>query len=486
MASMGNTPKIAIIGAGIAGLCMGIKLKQAGINSFKIYEKADGVGGTWRENTYPGVACDVPSHLYSFSFEPNPDWSKLYSPGDEIQRYTEHCAEKYGLYEHTVFGADLKSARFKDGWTLTFADGSTQQVDFLINGVGGLHVPNYPDIRGAAAFEGRAFHSALWDHGHDLAGRDVAVIGTAASAIQLIPEIVGKVKSLTIFQRTPNWIMPRNDMDYPDKSKARFRRFDFLRLLHRLKIYLSYELRFPLFRRNKLLQAQAQKRALQHLEAQVVSPALRARLTPDYPVGCKRILASDVYFPAIQQPHVSYVTDAIDHIDSHGLVDVAGTSHRADTLIYATGFKPFSLLNGLEIIGADGQQMADYFDTGGVRAYNTMAVPGFPNFAMLSGPNSGLGHNSIILMLEAQAGYLVACIKSLQQSGAKSMDVKPSASEAFDTVVQKALQDTVWLTGCKSWYVGEDGRNFTLWPNSTLKFRRDMRTLDLADYLFEG
>ena len=478
-------PKIAIIGAGLSGMCMAIQLKKAGITSFTIYEKADKVGGTWRENTYPGVACDVPSHLYSFSFEPNPGWSKHYSPGAEIQTYAEHCAEKYDLYEQITFGANLVSAKYGDGWHLTFGDGSTEEVDFLINGIGGLHVPSYPDIEGLEKFQGTAFHSARWQHDHSLEGCDVAVIGSAASALQLIPEIATKVKSLTVFQRTPNWVMPRLDESYSEGRKARFGRFDWLRKLHRLRIYLSYELRFPLFRNNKWFQRWSQRMAHKHMEEQVPDPALRAKLTPDFPVGCKRILASNVYFPALQRGNVTVVTDAITSANAEGLTDAAGTHHAVDTIIYATGFKPFSLLESMEIVGEGGLQMADYFNGGGVRAHNTVSVPGFPNFAFLTGPNSGLGHNSIILMIEAQVDYIIGCIQAMTGKGAKSIDVKASAADRFDQQTQADLDGTVWHAGCKSWYVGADGRNYTLWPNSTLKFRRDMRVVDTEDFVFE-
>lgn len=481
------SPKIAIIGAGLSGLCMGIKLKEAGFNDFTIYEKADEVGGTWRENTYPGVACDVPSHLYSFSFEGNPDWSKMYSPGPEIQDYTVNCARKYGMYEHTVFGAELKKAAFEgDGWHLTFADGREETVDFMVNAVGGLHVPSFPEIKGMDAFKGTAFHSAQWRHDHDLSGRNVAVIGTAASALQLIPEIVDKVKTLTVFQRTPNWVLPRNDKKYGSGIKSLFRHVGLLRLLHRLRIYASYEGRFPLFRNNKWFQKWSRNLALKHMEEQVPDPALRAKLTPDYPVGCKRILASDVYFPALQKDNVTLVTGGIDHVTDSAVVDAEGVAHKVDTIIYATGFKAFSLLEGLEIVGKDGRQMADYFDKGGIRAHNTISVPGFPNFAMLLGPNSALGHNSVILMIEAQVKYVVGCIKALGRRHAKSMDVREEASEAYDKAIQRDLQDTVWLSGCKNWYVGEDGRNHTLWPSSTLKYRRKMRTVDESDFVFEN
>lgn len=476
-------PKIAIIGAGLSGMCMAIQLQKAGITSFTIYEKADNVGGTWRENTYPGVACDVPSHLYSFSFEANPGWSKSYSPGDEIQHYAEHCAEKYGLRAKTVFGAKLVSAKFDDGWHLTFEDGKTEFVDFLISGTGGLHVPGYPDIEGLDQFEGTAFHSALWQHDHELKGCDVAVIGTAASALQLIPEIVDTVKSLTVFQRTPNWVMPRIDEAYSDSQKTRFGKFDWLRKLHRLRIYLSYELRFPLFRNNKWFQRWSQKMAHAHMEEQVPDEALRTKLTPDYPVGCKRILASNVYFPALQKDNVTLVTDAIARANPNGLTDAAGIHHKVDTIIFATGFKPFSLLEGMEVVGSGGKSMADYFKDG-MRAHNTVSVPGFPNFAFLTGPNSGLGHNSVILMIEAQVEYIIGLIGMMTGRGANTIDVKPTASERFDQRVQAGLEGSVWHTGCKNWYVGENGRNHTLWPNSTVKYRRDMRVVDAADFIF--
>lgn len=478
-------PRIAIIGAGLSGMCMAIQLKKAGIASFTIYEKADKVGGTWRENTYPGVACDVPSHLYSFSFEPNPGWSKHYSPGAEIQNYAEHCAQAYNLHEKITFGANLVSAKYDGGWHLTFADGRTEKVDFLINGIGGLHVPAYPDIEGLDTFAGTTFHTARWQHGHNLKGRDVAVIGSAASALQLIPEIAPIVKSLIVFQRTPNWVLPRQDEKYSEGSKARFGKFDWLRKLHRLRIYLSFEMRFPLFRNNKWFQRWSQKMAHAHMEEQVPDEALRAKLTPDYPVGCKRILASNVYFPALQRDNVTVVTDAITGANAEGLTDAAGTLHKVDTIIHATGFKPFSLLEGMEIVGKGGLQMADYFAGGGVRAHKTVSVPGFPNFAFLTGPNSGLGHNSIILMIEAQVDYIIGCIQAMTKKGAKSIDVKPAAADQFDQQIQSDLDGTVWHAGCKSWYVGADGRNYTLWPNSTLKFRRDMRMLDSEDFVFE-
>lgn len=476
-------PEVAIIGAGLAGIGMGIQLKKAGYQSFSIYEKSDGIGGTWRENTYPCVACDVPSHLYSYSFAPNPNWSKFYSPGAEIQAHTEAVANQYDIPAHTKLNAQLTEAVHENGrWTLKFADGSTRQADFLINAVGGLHVPSYPDVEGFEAFKGKSFHTARWDHSHKLKGKRVAVVGTAASALQLIPEIVDEVDTLTVFQRTPNWVMPRMDDVYSEGQKNRYKRFSLLRLMHRLRIYLMYELRFPVFRNNAFFQRGAQKNALEHMKEQIADPELRAKLTPDYPVGCKRILASNVYFPALQKENVTLVTDGIERIEEKGIRDEAGTLHEVDTIIYATGFKPFSLLENLKIIGPNGTDMAEQFAATGVKAHKAVSVPGFPNFALLGGPNSGLGHNSIIIMLEAQFKYILSCLKLMRDRKASLLDVKESSDHAFDTEVQEGLKSTVWHTGCKSWYLDEQGRNYTLWYGTTLAYRKLMRRVDPADF----
>ena len=480
-----NQPSVAIIGAGVSGLCMGIKLSEAGMGNFTIYEKAARVGGTWRENTYPGVACDVPSHLYSFSFAPKTDWSMVFSPGGEIQGYLESVAEKYQLSRHIQAGAELKKAEWKgDEWLLTFADDSVRTANYLINAIGGLHIPRYPGIPGADSFKGTAFHTARWNHDHDLTGRRVAIIGTAASAIQLIPEIVDKVAALDVYQRTANWIVPRAVMKYSARTKNWFRRLPWLAKLHRLKIYLTFEMRFPLFRMNKFLAGQATKMFLDHLHRQVTDLELRAKLTPDYPIGCKRILASDTLFPALTRDHISLITDGIDHITPDGIVTKTGDVRPVDTIIYATGFKPWDLTDGVSIIGRDGMTMADYLKDG-IRAHKTVAMPGFPNHFMLLGPNSGLGHNSVILMIEAQVRYIMQAIKRTAAKGAKSVEVKPAAADHFDAQLQHDLIGTVWAGHCKSWYQGEDGRIYTLWPWSTLRYRCEMKKLDIQNYLMQ-
>ncbi|MBL4790069.1 MAG: NAD(P)/FAD-dependent oxidoreductase [Kordiimonadaceae bacterium] len=485
MVGSADTPRIAIVGAGFSGMCMAIKLKEAGIHSFTIFEKADNVGGTWRDNTYPGVACDVPSHLYSFSFEPKLDWTRLYSAGAEIQDYCEYVARKYGLLEHIEYGCELTNSTYSGGkWQIEFKNGRTENVAFLVSGIGGLHVPNFPDIEGKDTFGGVSFHSAQWNHGHDLAGKKVAVVGSAASALQLIPEIVGKVASLDMYQRTPNWVMPRENTYYSDDQKAKFQRSPWKAKLHRLMIYLAFESRIPLFKGSKILSRIVSKAAHGHLEDQVADEELRAALTPDFPFGCKRILASDTYFPALQQDHVSVVTGGISKIVEGGIETTDGTFREADTIIYATGFKPLTMVDGQEITGKNGLKMVDYLKDG-IRAHRTVMAPGFPNYFMLLGPNSVLGHNSVLIIIEAQAKYILQCIQETIKTGAKSIDVKPKAAERFDDRIQEQLKGTVWSQSCKSWYKDENGRIFTLWPKGTISFRRSMKRIKRNEFQFE-
>lgn len=479
-----NSKTIGIIGAGLSGMCMAIQLQKRGFRNIVMYEKANNVGGTWRDNRYPGVACDVPSHLYSYSFEPKMDWSKKFSPGPEIQGYCEHVAEKYDLHPLIKFGKELVHSAFSNGkWQLTFADGCKDRVDFLVSCIGGLHVPRFPDIDGHEAYTGASFHSAEWDETVDLDGKRVAVIGSAASALQLVPEIVDKVASLDMYQRTPNWVMPRPDTAYSIGTKRWFARLPFLAKLHRLALYLTFESRIPLFKGSQFMRKRAERIGLRHLEAQVSDPELRAKLTPDYPVGCKRILASDSFYPALQQKHVSVITDGIAKIHAEGIETKAGDIRSADVIIYATGFKPFTMLDGQEIVGLNGLTMKDYL-ADGIRAHRTVMVPGFPNYFMLMGPNSGLGHNSIILIIEAQAKYIIKCIEETLHRKAESIDAKEDVSEAFNRDLQQQLKHTVWHGQCSSWYQDEKGRIFTLWPKGTVHFRRSLKSLKTSEYQF--
>ncbi|UTW58045.1 NAD(P)/FAD-dependent oxidoreductase [Kordiimonas sp. SCSIO 12603] len=484
MQNRNASPRVAIIGAGFSGMCMAIKLKEAGYTNIKMFDKADEIGGTWRDNTYPGVACDVPSHLYSYSFAPKADWSKVFSPGGEIQEYCLGVAKEYGLYDYFVPGHELVHSEFKEGaWHLEFKNGNKETFDFVVSCIGGLHIPNYPDIPGHEKFDGVSYHSAAWNHDHDLTGKNVAIIGTAASALQIIPKIVDKVKHLDVYQRTPNWVMPREDMEYPEEKKEQFKKSPLRAKLHRLFIYSLFEMRFPMFRGNKWIANYSKKMAMKHLEEQVPDPELRAKLTPDFPVGCKRILASNTFYPALQRDNVELITEGVAKITPKGITSTEGKSRKVDTIIYATGFKPFSLFDSQEVIGRDGLKLSEYFKDG-IRAHRTLTMPGFPNYFTMLGPNSGLGHNSIILIIEAQAKYIVKCLDELKKKNCTTIEPTEEAAKAFDNKLLDDLKGTVWHGSCKSWYKDEDGRIFTLWPRGTVNFRKEMKKVKPSEYKF--
>jgi cation diffusion facilitator CzcD-associated flavoprotein CzcO len=478
---MGTGPRVAIIGGGMSGLCMGIALRQAGLEDVVIYEKGANVGGTWWENTYPGVACDVPSHLYSYSFEPNPDWSHVYAPGAAIQAYFERCATTYGLWPHIRLGQEVTDARFDEAghrWRLTTGAGEHDDADVLVSAIGALHVPNYPDIEGLDGFAGAVIHSAAWNPGIDLSGKRVAVIGSAASAVQIVPSIVDRVAHLDLFQRTPNWIIPRLDRAYPASWKRAFRSVPVLGRLHRWQLYWMLESRFPLFRRRNRRNEREKRLALRHLESQVPDPALRAKLTPDYPPGCKRILVSDDFYPALTRENVNLVTDPIARVEPGGIVTADGALHRADLIILATGFRTTDVPR-TEITGRGGVTLREAWKHG-MAAHRTVAVPGFPNFFMLLGPGSGLGHSSIIFMVEQQVRYVMQCLRKLV--GRRTIEPRPDAAARFDAALQRGLAGTIWQAGCSSWYQDQNGKITTLWPHSTIRYWRDMRKVRFREY----
>ncbi|WP_411820768.1 NAD(P)/FAD-dependent oxidoreductase [Hyphococcus formosus] len=479
----GRGPRIAILGAGFAGMGMAIRLRQEGFDNFTIYEKAEDVGGTWRENTYPGVACDVPSHLYSFSFEANPNWSKRYSPGPEILAYLRHCARKYDLYRSIEFGKTVKAARH-DGavWHVEFADGETVIADFVISGLGGLHKPSFPDIEGLNDFDGPVFHTAQWRDDVDLTGKRVAIIGSAASAVQVVPEIVPQVAHLDVYQRTANWVMARNSYAYPGWLQALFRKMPFLARLYRGHYFKMAEWRFDLFKnRDSRIKRMSQKLFTRHMTAQVPDPDLRKKLTPNYPIGCKRILISDDYLPAIQRENVDLITEGIDQVTKTGLRTKDGQARDVDVIILATGFKPFDILESIDVIGPAGTSLKDYWAEG-VRAHRTIAVPGFPNFFLLLGPNSGLGHNSVVLMIEAQVNYILKLMGGIADPERHLIEPSDEAMKKFDQRLQRELGNRVWSANCGAWYVDASGRNYTLYPDSVTDYLREMRSPDLGEY----
>jgi len=474
---------VVIVGTGFSGIAMGILLKRAGIDSFTILEKADDVGGTWRENTYPGAACDVPSHLYCYSFEPKPDWSRAFSPQEEIQAYLRHCVAKYGLRPHIRFGHRVTGAEFDPAtgtWTVRVADRTPLTARALVLGNGALHIPSLPDIPGLDAFRGRCFHSAQWDHGYDLAGKRVAVIGTGASAIQFVPEIAKEAAQVDVFQRTPPWVVPKPDRAYRRWEQDLFRLVRPLHWLYRAFLYWSLELRAVGFvvdpRINRFLQRFAER----YIAQEVADPVLRAKVTPDYTLGCKRILLSNDWYRTLHRPNVDLVTDGIARVTAGGIRTRAGDERSYDAIVCGTGFQVSEYLSRIEVVGRDGRTLND-----AMRAHAGthlgITVHGFPNLFLLMGPNTGLGHNSMIFMIEAQARYAVQAVRAIRRKNLLFIDVLEAVQRRFDAGVQEKLRGTVWATGCHSWYA-PDGYNATLWPHFTFTYWWRTRRLALAEY----
>ncbi|HWJ93832.1 MAG TPA: NAD(P)/FAD-dependent oxidoreductase, partial [Telluria sp.] len=462
-----------IVGAGFAGIGMAVALKKQGLDNIAILERSDDVGGVWRDNSYPGAACDVPSHLYSFSFEPNPRWTRVFATQPEIHDYLRHCAQKYDLLRHVRFGAEVAQAAYDERyalWRVTLKDGARLSASILITATGQLSLPALPRIDGVGSFNGPAFHSAQWDHSVDLAGKRVAVIGTGASAIQFVPAIAGRVGKLTVFQRSPAYILPRPDRPYSPLERAMFRALPWTTKLYRAGIYLKYESRAIAFTRFRGLMALAVGLPFRRLlKRQMSDVALRVRLTPDYPIGCKRILLSSDYLPAISRDNVQLVTDAVRRITPTGVETADGTLHQVDAIVYGTGFAATEFLAPMRITGRDGVELNDAWK-GGANAYLGLTVPGFPNFFMLYGPNTNLGHNSIVYMLESQVAHVMRCIAAMRDLRAETIEVDSLRHQRFNTSVQRRLTQTVW-NGCRSWYVDAAGHNSTNWPGFTLTYR---------------
>jgi cation diffusion facilitator CzcD-associated flavoprotein CzcO/acetyl esterase/lipase len=475
-----------IIGAGFAGIGMGIALRRERIDDFVILEKAADVGGVWRDNRYPGAACDVPSHLYSYSFEPNPDWTHVFSRQPEIADYLRHCASKYDLLRHLRFGAEVHSARYDEAenlWIVLLRDGSELRSKLLISGVGQLSRPATPKIAGIESFEGRSFHSATWDESYSLAGKRVAVVGTGASAIQFVPAIAPQVERLTVFQRSPAWMMRRADRAYSAFEKRLMHAVPALSRLYRLSIYLRYEARALAFTRFKSLMKIAVEWPFRRMLARdIPDAALRAQLTPDYPIGCKRILLSDDYLTTMSRENVELVTDGIRRIVPKGVETQDGRVHEVDAIVYGTGFAATEFLAPMSIRGRRGLDLNEAW-LGGAMAYLGMTVPGFPNFFMLYGPNTNLGHNSIVYMLESQIRHVMRCIGRMWMQRANVVEVQAERHTRYNLRIQQRLGATVW-NGCKSWYVDANGHNSTNWPGFTLSYRFMTRYSSLRAYRF--
>ncbi|WP_153141011.1 flavin-containing monooxygenase [Paraburkholderia agricolaris] len=478
---------IAIIGSGFAGLGMAIRLRQAGMTDFIVAEKAESVGGTWRDNHYPGCACDVQSHVYSFSFAPNPRWTRMFARQPEIRAYLEACTQQFGIQRHLRFGHELASAIYDETrhrWQLTFANGQRWSARVLISGMGGLSRAAIPNIPGIEKFKGKAFHSQHWDHTYPLEGKRVAVIGTGASAIQFVPQIAPRVSHLNLFQRTPPWIMPKADRAVKPFEQWLFRHLPFTQKIMRSALYCMLESRAFGFAIHPSLMKTAQKVAERHLRRQVPDPQLRATLTPNYTMGCKRILISNDYFPALSRQNVSVTTTGIARVEEDAVITTDGARHPADCLIFGTGFQVADPFPAGVVRGRGGIDIVDTWRDG-AHAYLGTTLPGYPNFFMIVGPNTGLGHNSMVFMIESQVEYVLRALKTMNTERAAAIEVRPHVERAYNEQIQQRLGRAIWSTGgCKSWYLDpKTGKNTTLWPGFAYKFRQATRTFSMDDYL---
>lgn len=478
---------VLVIGAGMSGLAMGHSLQKRGIGDFLILEKSEGVGGVWRDNRYPGSGCDVPSHLYSFSFAPKPDWSRKYAPRDEILAYFEDVADRLGLHAHCRFGVGVEALAFDaeaGRWSVTLEDGRTLTARAVVSAVGQLSEPFVPEIEGLDAFEGLVMHTARWDRGVDLSGKRVAVIGNAASAIQLLPIVAQEADRLTVFQRTPNWVIDKPDRKFLALEKWLFRHLPGYRYLYRLGSFAIHEGRYSAFRSGSLASRITRWQLEGKLKTAVPDPALRAKLTPDYEPGCKRILLSNDYFETLQRGDVDLVTDGIARVESDAILTGAGARIEADAIILATGFKSTQFLSTLEVTGPDGRTLQEAWG-GSPSAYRGVAVAGFANLFMLYGPNTNLGHNSIIFMTERQAEYVAKKIDRLLSDDLRRLEVKPQAQAKFDARVQASLAGTVWAGDCPSWYKTPDGRITNNWSGLASAFAASLARPDAQDWSAE-
>ncbi|MGY2004074.1 flavin-containing monooxygenase [Blastococcus sp. SYSU DS1024] len=485
----GATParevRVAIIGTGFAGLAMAIKLRERGETDVVLLERADDVGGTWRDNTYPGAACDVQSHLYSFSFAPNPDWPRSYSEQPEIQAYLQATADRYGVRAQCVFGAEVTAARWDDAarrWLVTTTAGEFR-AQVLVSAAGALADPTYPDIPGLETFEGTVMHSARWDSAHDVSGEKVAVIGTGASAIQIVPAIQPQVESIAVYQRTPAWVVPRTDHEVKPWARRLYRLVPGLQRAVRGMLYVLREFLVLGMAKRRVFLRPVGRLATAHLERQVRDPKLRAALTPDYTVGCKRILISNDYFPAVTAPNAELVTAGIAEIRPRSVVTGDGVERPTDTIVLATGFHVTDLPIAERIAGRDGRTLAEVW-AGGMVSNRSTTVAGFPNLFLLVGPNVGVGHTSMVYMIESQVAYVDDALRTMETEGLAVLETTPQAQEAYRDLIARKSKGTVWLGGgCASWYLDRHGHNTTLWPDFTFRFRKLTRALDRENYV---
>jgi len=475
--------RFVIIGAGMAGILAAIKLREAGFDNFAIYEKADRLGGTWRENTYPGIACDVPSHLYSYSFEPNPNWSHRFSPGAEIQEYFESVAHRHGIVESIHFGQQIARCTFEAGrWTLETVSGLRDEADFVIAATGVLHHPNEPDIAGLDDFRGAQFHSSRWDHTVALAGKRVGIVGTGSTAVQITSAIVDDVAHLSLFQRTAQWIMPQDNPAYTEDEKRDFN--DDPEKIQQFRNQLS-ELFAENFS-NAVVDSKSPKMKLiedmcrSNLDSNVTDAGRHKELLPSYRAACKRLVISPDFYQAIQKPNAELVTEGIDKIEPRGLRTSDGRLHELDILVLATGFRTSDFMRPMTVVGRDGVRLNDVWAKA-TPAYHSVSIPDFPNYFMLIGPNSPIGNFSLTEIVELQFDYVMQLIDAIRSGECREISATQEATTRFNDDVAEASKNTIWMTGCRSWYLDANGVPAS-WPWTLKRFRQGMRAPNFADY----
>jgi cation diffusion facilitator CzcD-associated flavoprotein CzcO len=482
--------EVLVVGSGFSGLGQLLALRRAGIHDVVLLEKADALGGTWRDNTYPGCACDIPSHMYSLSSDPNPGWSRSYSPQPEIRDYLERVADEHDLRGHVRFGQEMTGATWDEQrrtWTVHTRGGTSWTARFLVSGVGALHVPKTPDLPGAETFAGPAFHSARWDHEVDLRGKRVAVIGTGASAIQFVPQIAGVAGQVQLYQRTPAWVLPKGDRPLPERRRRFLARHPHVHRAYRAAMYAALESRAVGFHSNPALLKPVEWLATKHIEAHVDDPELIAKLTPDYSIGCKRVLVSNDYYPALARPDVEVITGGVREVRASSIVDGDGTERDVDVIIYGTGFHVTDAYDALEITGRGGRTLREVWSRDGMATHLGVTVSDFPNFFFLLGPNTGLGHNSVVFMIECQTRYVAQAIRTVGETGTGGLDVRAEVQQRSNAAVQRRLRKGIWTRGgCTSWYLDATGVNRTIWPGFTVRYWWETRRFDPEDFEFFG
>jgi cation diffusion facilitator CzcD-associated flavoprotein CzcO len=480
-----SSVRVLVVGAGFGGLAMAIKLDEAGETDFLVIERGDDVGGTWRDNSYPGAACDVPSQLYSYSFAPNPKWSRSFSPQPEIQAYIQEVAERSGTLDHFRFRTELLAAAWDEQaqhWQVQTSAGDLT-AGSIVSAAGALSDPKNPDVEGFESFTGEVFHSARWNHDYDLAGKRVAVIGTGASAIQIVPQVAPQAAHLDVYQRTAPWVIPRRDRPYTRVERFAFRHLPVVGKAYRTGVYWGRESMVPAFVWSSRLAAPARRAARLNIARGIEDPVLRAKVTPHFELGCKRVLISNDYYPALARDDVDLVTEPIAAITPTGIRTRDGTHHDVDVLVVATGFHTTDMPLAQRVVGRDGLRLADHFAEVGMQAYKGATVHGYPNLFLIVGPNTGLGHSSMVFMIEAQVAYAVDAIRTMRARRVVTVEPVAAAQARWNDDLQRRMRRTVWSTGgCSSWYLDAHGRNVMLWPRTTYTFKRLTARFDTESY----